>query len=384
MRRIATWTLVLCAAPGLAAQRLAKPVRDTIDRHILRVTNAGPSGWADTNGWKLRYERTIQPADGAPGALERIAGIALARDGRLVEWDAKTPGINVYDMHGALIRKIGRDGEGPGEFRRNEVGLLRDTIVVDDIQLARITVFTMDGRLIRSMRAPCCDGFPVAVDQRDRAILHVTTNVGGALSSHWARVPLGGGSVDTIPSPVAEPPLQWTVRSEHGEAVYRVPFAGRTTIAFQPDGSMIYGATDRAEWLRSSNGRDTALMFRISGLAPRPVPALARDSLFHLFTDHNDGLRAVAHESDLPRTYPLWREIGTDDRGDFWIMLGSDVAPITGFAVVDRNGAFLGIVPAPFRAASFVSWSGDHVAVADTDHDDLPRIRIFRIDRGGH
>ncbi|HEY4101782.1 MAG TPA: hypothetical protein VGM20_12990 [Gemmatimonadales bacterium] len=384
MRRIAAWALVLGATHGLAAQRLAKPVRDTVDHHIVRVTNPGPTSWSDTNGWKLTYERTIQPADDSPGMLEHPAGISLLGDGRLVEWDSKTPGINVYDVHGALVRKIGRDGEGPGEFRRNEVGLLRDTIVVDDIHLARITVFTIDGRLIRTMRAPCCDGFPVAVDQRGRAILHVTTNLRGAFTSHWARVPLGGGSADTIPSPVAAPPLQWTVHSEHGEAVFRVPFAGQTTMAFQQDGSMIYGATDRAEWLRSSDGRDTTLIIRISGLVPRPVPAVNRDSLFHLYTDHNEALRAVAHESDLPRTYPLWREIGTDDRGDFWIMLGSYFTPITGFAVVDRNGAFLGIVPSPFRAASYVSWSGDRVAVADIDDNDVPRVRIFRIDRRGH
>ena len=102
---------------GQAQSRLAKPTIDTVNHHIVRVMNSGPTAWTDTNGWKLVYERTVQPAEGTTGVLENPGGILLLNDGRLLEWDFRTPAINLYDARGSFVRRLGRAGAGPGEFR---------------------------------------------------------------------------------------------------------------------------------------------------------------------------------------------------------------------------------------------------------------------------
>ena len=107
--------------------------------------------------------------------------------------------------------------------------------------------------------------------------------------------------------------------------------------------------------------------------------------MFHRLVDNNEQLRAVAAPGDIPNVFPLWRRIDVDGRDDLWIMLGGDYGmPIRGFHVLDHAGTLLGMVPSPFKAATFVSWAGDRVAIEDTDDNDLPRIRIFRVDRRGH
>ena len=75
-----------------------------------------------------------------------------------------------------------------------------------------------------------------------------------------------------------------------------------------------------------------------------------------------------------------------DGRDDLWVMLGGDMArPIRGFYVFDHAWTLSGGSARAIQVRhAFVSWAGDRVAIEDTDENDLPRIRIFRIDRRGH
>jgi hypothetical protein len=375
---------VAIAAPASAQSRLAKPTIDTINHHIVRVMNTGPTAWADTNGWKLVYERTVQPAEGSAGVLENPGGILLLNDGRLLEWDFRTPVINLYDAQGLFVRRLGRAGAGPGEFRATAPAMFHDTLVVNDPRLGRMTLMSLTGSVIRTVPTVCCDAFALNVDDRGRARIHTTKVVNGVFRSTWIGVDLTGRRVDSIPSPQAITPRTWTVKEGAGESVFNVPFAGQNVVQFLRDGSMIYGATDQAQWLRSSNGIDTVQIFTIRGTAPVRIPEAQRDSMFRLVT-RTERLRAIAGASDIPHVYPLWRRMDVDGRDDLWIMLGGDYGtPILGFYVLDRASTLLGTVPSPFKSATFISWAGDRVAVEDTDDNDLPRIRIFRVDRRGH
>jgi hypothetical protein len=368
-----------------AQSRLAKPTIDTVNHRIVRVVNNGPAAWADTNGWKLVYERTVQPAEGSPGVLENPGGILLLNDGRLLEWDFRTPVINLYDAQGSFVRKLGRAGAGPGEFRATEPAIFHDTLVVNDPRLGRMTLMSLTGSVIRTVPTLCCDEFALNVDDRGRARIHTTKVVNGVFRATWVGFDLTGRRVDSIPSPQAISPRTWTVKEGTGESVFNVPFAGQNVVQFLRDGSMIYGATDQAQWFRSSNGIDTLQIFTIRGTVPMRIPEAQRDSMFRRLVDHNERLRAIAAPSDIPNIYPLWRRMDVDGRDDLWIMLGGDYGtPILGFYVLDRASTLLGTVPSPFRSATFISWAGDRIAVEDTDENDLPRIRIFRVDRRGH
>jgi len=63
-----------------------------------------------------------------------ISDIVVLEDGKFVVSDSKGFSLSKFDRDGSLLKRIGRSGNGPGEFRGgpDELALVRDTIVVVD------------------------------------------------------------------------------------------------------------------------------------------------------------------------------------------------------------------------------------------------------------
>jgi hypothetical protein len=82
---------------------------------------------------------------GVIGAL-RLSG------GRIVVGNSLTKELRFFESDGRFVTSVGRDGEGPGEFRRLDyLGTLgADTIFAYDRQLRRISLFRGSGALIES------------------------------------------------------------------------------------------------------------------------------------------------------------------------------------------------------------------------------------------
>jgi len=70
-------------------------------------------------------------------------GFVRHDDGRLFVPDAAIQHIRVYDENGTFLRRLGRRGQGPGEFEETEaIAILnRDTLLVRDRALGRVTLF---------------------------------------------------------------------------------------------------------------------------------------------------------------------------------------------------------------------------------------------------
>jgi hypothetical protein len=383
MRRLEVLALCL-GAHSLAAQtRLAKPTIDTINHHIVRVMNSGPTAWTDTNGWKLVYERTVQPKDGAPGELGEPHSALLLADGRLIIADEKPLTINLYDRQGGFVRALGREGSGPGEYRSPAIALTHDTLVMHDPQLSRGSILTLDGKVVRSFPTVCCQfGLPVFVDTRGR--LRVGANGPAGQRYQWVYFDLTGHRVDSIIPPEAIKPRTWVQRIAGGSTTFYVPLAGQNAYAFLRNGTIAYGATDSYMLLLTNHGNDTVRIFGRTGVVGAPVSDAVRDSLFRQIVDHNERARAVASLGDIPHSYPIWAGVFEDGGGNFWIDRPGRGNTLRQFDVFRPDGAFLGTVPSPFRRGTTLSWTADRVAVLDTDDNDAPRIRIYRIDRRGH
>ena len=58
------WLALLSACSAASGKALNEPVTDTLPGNIVRVENTGPTEWADTSGWKLVLDQTIQPPEG--------------------------------------------------------------------------------------------------------------------------------------------------------------------------------------------------------------------------------------------------------------------------------------------------------------------------------
>jgi len=87
--------------------------------------------------------------DGSPHLLGRVGSAGRLRDGRIVLVEANAREIRLFSSDGEHVWSVGREGDGPGEFRqRRFVGQASDdSILIWDDRRARITELTPDGKV---------------------------------------------------------------------------------------------------------------------------------------------------------------------------------------------------------------------------------------------
>jgi hypothetical protein len=81
--------------------------------------------------------------------------LAVDQDGAIYARVAPDAAVFVFDAQGIFVRRIGRRGEGPGEFQQADGhGFIGDTLWVRNWPTPRISLFTKDGSHISTRRTP--------------------------------------------------------------------------------------------------------------------------------------------------------------------------------------------------------------------------------------
>jgi hypothetical protein len=99
----------------------------------------------------------IGDEDGASAVLfVGIVGAALLPSGELAVADGGDHAIHFFDRSGALVRSVGREGAGPGEFRlMSWFGRCADgDLLATDVILGRATVLDPTGQLRETVATP--------------------------------------------------------------------------------------------------------------------------------------------------------------------------------------------------------------------------------------
>ena len=155
-------TLVLAAAVAAACGGEAAPllerttVRDSAGIRI--VENAAPRS---AEPWRLSPEPVVEifgdgPPDETPldpvSAFRTESGLIVVGDGNQSGWDA----MLVYDAEGRFLRKIGGEGEGPGEFGQLwwAAPYRADSLIAMDMRGWYIRVFGESGGYARTVEGP--------------------------------------------------------------------------------------------------------------------------------------------------------------------------------------------------------------------------------------
>ncbi len=94
--------------------------------------------------------------------FERAPSLLLTATGDLIVVDRSVPTVTRVDGDGALIRRIGAEGEGPGEFTvPHHLGFIGDTLWIVDVPAMRLLRFGPDGAHVGQQNLPTIDyGFP--------------------------------------------------------------------------------------------------------------------------------------------------------------------------------------------------------------------------------
>src|SRR5687768_2566368 len=147
-------TVVLGAAGCGSGETTASVVRS--DSAGISIVQSAAVQWQPGKEWRLDGPiLSIGSIDGPQESqLHRVRAVNLLPDGRIAIANGGTSEIRLYDANGRWVKSIGREGDGPGEFRliTGLQVLPPDTLVVFERGEARVNTFTADGGLVTSRR----------------------------------------------------------------------------------------------------------------------------------------------------------------------------------------------------------------------------------------
>jgi hypothetical protein len=131
-------------SPGRIATGFA--VEDSAGIAILVTT--GDVAFAPID-WSVRHTPDLVIGDrpNPDEQLFQIRGVAPLPDGGVAVLDGSSRELRFYDVNGDLRVRTGREGSGPGEFRRPRLvpSLSMDSVLLHDHALRRLTVYSTDG-----------------------------------------------------------------------------------------------------------------------------------------------------------------------------------------------------------------------------------------------
>jgi hypothetical protein len=386
---------------------------DTAGDTVTVRTVAG-SIWEDTA--TLAPEVTIGKLEGEEEyLLGDPRSIAVDEAGLIYVLDVHVPVVRVYAQDGLHLRDLGRQGDGPGEYRSPDgMAVLSDgRVLVRDPPNARITLFDSLGTHLGEW--PLTGGFNT--DDRyyvDHSDFSYATTILERGTDPWAwrfgvvRYSPQGDIVDTIPAPTWDfDRAQVTASGDGFRTVRTVPFSPIIAWTFSPRGYMVGGvSTD----YRIDSFLPTGAVHRFErAFAPVLVKGAEADERRESITNN---LRRRAglwtwNGPPIPDEKPPFTEIFASWEGNIWVCLSTEGTPrmtieeaadeevrtgrrpfrfqeSVAFDVFSPLGRYLGHVSPPesFRIEPEPIVRGDHVWAVTRDALDVPRVVRFRIVRG--
>jgi hypothetical protein len=381
----------------------------------IALAAASSVAGAQTNAlpkWTATQELVI---DGSKHELTSLWILTDARSGLVYAHEQQDQTIRVFDPSGNLVRTIGRKGGGPGEFRRMlRSGFVGDSLWVYDGDARRLTVFSPEGRYVRSVKPDDVNGTRTATsatprftDPAPRAVYPDGTILAGGLR---AAGPLPAGYVELGSYPVIRATTNgklqkivfWEGRNEDWVEVRRakssagaaLPFPNAPRSAQSVDGAYI--AEARAILRGDSAGLVRLTLLRASGdtaytrtfpASMIPIPQGVLDSAFE------------AQANGLMKG-PLWEELASlvrnAPRPEYYpplrgLTVARDGALLVAMAPIDKRREYLMFEPDGAPRASFTlpsnvfisSFEGDQIWGTIRDTDDVPSIVRYRLTTPG-
>ena len=384
------WAAVLGTMPQM------KPLEILLLLALLGPPGSSLSGQRSANG---PYVPLPQPAmtigaEGDPDyEFSTIVAVLRLPTGDVAVADWSTQSIRVFDPMGKLIRKLGRRGAGPGEFRGIfDLFLAGDTLIAYDGRLRRLTRFLATGALVGvQLIQPATGDGPVNLAGRLASGRWLVTT---PHSPSWAQ---GHGTYrDTLR-------VGSIAASSTGAVRWVGGFPGATMFAYMPGQAKTSWAAGMlpvsASGLAAALG-DTIVVGDTStpelgyfltdgrpvGRIPLPLDVTS-DLRYQREAARDESLAGRGGQAarpylqaqfEAPRQIPRYRDFTVAKDRRLWIRLFEErPLDLTRYLVLDPDGRVRARVSLPARS-QVLAVDGPLILVALRDADDVERVGLIR------
>jgi hypothetical protein len=384
MRRLLACVLVLACARDAQQDARGGAIIDTIGG-VVRVRNAAPPLWV------ARQIMQIGSTGGVgvpkPDEFGRITSVAADAAGNIYVADARSYEIRVFAPDGRFLRRFGRQGGGPGEFRSlNSITWVGDTLVAMDGGNARLDRFTPDGEPLQPWR-----WFPMTGGLRfypTGAASFYTLAVRRPLTrTHRTFLRFDGdGAHDTLtvavdPRGIESPPAVDCPTPDGSIHIFSIPFAPRALLTPAPGN--LFARAWSAEYrivFETAQG-DTARV--IESLEP-PLPVSDAEweegtTEYRAFRAGNPLVRCEPGNPERPAVKPALRDIYFAHDGSMFVELYR--AEGTAFDVFDAEGRVRGRAEIPLRSTTAAPFLRDaRLYIVASDSLDVQRVIAYQLE----
>lgn len=403
MRNISTVALLvlshLSLGCGPSRSGGASTISDSAGVQI--VVNTSPR-WQDDMAWQIS-EAPVIDIGTVEGDLQyqlyRVYSAVRLSDGRVVIGDDGSSELRFFDGEGRYLLSVGREGEGPGEFRF----LLRvwsgenDSIFVWDGLLNRLSVFSQSGAFVRSVRfsVESGRGRPNVVGRFDDGSM-LTVGSSGILSPDVPGIVLSGAvslsryhANGTFADAIAELPggNRWVFAAGGRTTFPYVPFAAQPSWVVGRNRAYLGAGRAFEIDVRDGTGKLTRIV-RVAGQERRVTDAARtqfRESLLASVPNANERRRQERFLSEVPfpEMLPAYRSLLVDSEGFLWVEeYRLPNASHTTWHIFNPTGEWLGSLHPP-NGLRVLQVGRDYVLGWYRDELDVQHVAVYALDRIG-
>ncbi len=343
--------------------------RSTEHRFALRtedgISTAITTGGPKYNEPLFTYEEVLilqQSEEREESLLYEPAVFLRDEDGYFYIQDTGNYRIAVFSPGGEFSHSIGREGEGPGEFRSLRlISVENSNVTVHDNWLQRTLIFSPDGLFLRAVSRQTTAGgrynmlYPGLEESR---ILLSTVWEGGAneYRREGIRITIenaAGDTLATIESPLV--PIGYLFRDQNIRSSAPIHFGARARTAIRPEKGILVttGSEPVLSWYDFSGNlqRNIRIELEPEAVSPEERSAIINEIEKQFNEAPSDIHRTLARLQrdylQIPDRKAFWSNLLVDEAGFIWLQKPQDALGLQAeggvpYRLISPDGEYLG------------------------------------------
>lgn len=385
------------AACGDSAQRSGSTARDSAG---ISIVESRKPVWTEATAWRVDTNPLLRIGTvqgDSNHQLFRVGGAGKLSDGTIVVANGGSQEVRWFDPKGRFLRNVGRQGEGPGEYRgmRSLLMLAGDSVLVEDGLRDRMNLYSSTGDLVRSwtiqpLRSPF-DTPPPIGRLADGAFVAFTR---GNLSEPPGLVEDRGTLVQYHDGQAADTLAQFP----GGESYYvrcgpnntavcnaSMPYMRGAYAAAGPQ--RVYAGNGQRYEIRAyeAGGALQAVYRRVAELqqvTQNDVQRYVEEILTRMRPERRPEWRRHLESAPHPERFPAFDALRVDATGHLWVeRFDRGQEPVRTWDVFGPDGRWLGSLALP-RGLTVMQIGDDFVLGVTRDENDVEYVTVRRLGKG--